>query len=80
MCMIIVTSNFKIERKTMYVILYFNNYIYYKQFFPFKSYIVIIIVGIQKWQKNENFMFFICFFQLEIIKFWYCKLENLYEQ
>lgn len=52
MCMIIVTSNFKIERKTMYVILYFNNYIYYKQFFPFKSYIVIIIVGIQKMAKK----------------------------
>jgi hypothetical protein len=52
--MIIVTSNFKIERKTMYVILYYKNYIYYKQMFPFKSYIVIIIVGIPM-AKNWKF-------------------------
>jgi hypothetical protein len=62
MCMIIVTSNFKIERKTMYVILYFTNYIYYKQFFPFKSYIVIIILGIQKMAKKWNFYVFYMFF------------------
>jgi hypothetical protein len=56
--MIVVTNNFKIERKTMYVRLYFNNYIYYKQMFPFKSYIVLIIVGIPMAKKIYVFYMF----------------------
>lgn len=39
----------------MYVILYFNNYIYYKQIFPFRAYIVVIIIGIP--MANLNFLY-----------------------